>query len=154
MDSSINSRSREIVASEIELLKCVKARDYKNWLKIHQNELDNPHVATALQKYDDVYYYEHNTFSGAQKYLIKFPQGRHREEAKAKISNLEWEKKLKDGKNDEILENVGCGIIAVIFLTVLLYPMIAKGWNIGETFMLAGSFTPLYWIIHNITKKD
>lgn len=146
--------SSEITLSEIALLKCHKSKDFKKWLDAYGHISNNPHKPIAKQKYEDAYYREHQTLSGCRKYLKKFPNGKYIAEAQSKIPILEAKKKFRDRVWDERIENIGYAINAIIFLSVLLYPVIAEGWSIGESFMAAGALLPLYYGIRSLTRKN
>lgn len=144
----------EISKSEIELIKCNSSSDYADWLKNHGNEADNPFVRTAQEKYDDAFFCEHRTLRGYNKYLNKFPNGAHIFEAKDEIDNLKENREARTINIRQAIEVFGFIINIAIFLFAFLTPQIAEDWNIGESFLFAGSLTPLYYFIYSITKRS
>lgn len=139
--------TEEITRSEIALLKCVRSRDYEQWLKTYG--YDNPYSETAIEKYEDTFFSEHKSHSGYKKYMEKFPKGKYVSKAQCEI----WEYEKKSTVRSEMIENTGLVISLVLFLALLFVPMIASGWKIGETFVLAISFAPLYYVIISITER-
>lgn len=143
---------QQISESEIALIKCTSSKDYKRWLDSYGTP-DNPFINEANEKYDDSFFAEHKTISGYKKYLELFPLGKHAYEAQIEYDRLTLDKKARENKENEVIENIGVAICIILFLGLLLGPVIAKGWSIGESFALACSFTPLYYGIICITKS-
>lgn len=142
--------------SEIELLKCSNSSQVKSFIERHSSESNNPFIEEAKIKYDDLFFNENNSsIAELNKYLSKFPTGRHCMTARKKIEDLKYmdmlKKRSKEERKEDI-ENLGLIICLVLFVVSFAICLI-NGLSFGESFALQGAFVPVYYTIVKFTEK-
>lgn len=136
---------------EIDFIKCTTWQDYSNFCHKYRQYSNNALFIKAFERYDDLYFSKHRSASGYEKYLQRFPNGRHSLDAQLGIYQHEEAKAARG----ETIENIGCLVIFVIFAATMIICMAVGHLTFMEAIYTQGILVPLYYFINKFTaKKD
>lgn len=135
---------------EIDFLKCVTWRDYKQYCDKYASNPNNPFLSQAFERYDDLYFKAFKAGGWNMDYLSRFPQGKHYYEA----ANMKFRKEEAARNRREQIENIGAAICGILLIGSFLVLWLGTDLTFVETLLVEVTLVPLYYTIIKLTSKD